>query len=89
MMSSGTQQHVTPRIPVDFNSLMRYDGQRIELGQEGTWQGEELLSLCPGERIIAYDEEMEVTAIVEYDADNHVWLAIPDWATRHEVEPIA
>ena len=88
-MTSETQQQTPPRIPVDFNSLMRYDNQRIELGQEGTWQGDELPRLCSGERIVAYDEEMEVTATVEYDADNHVWLAIPDWATRHYYAPTA
>jgi len=88
-MSSETQRQIPPRIPVDFNSLMRYDNQRIELGQEGTWQGDELPPLCPGERIITYDEEMEVTATVEYDADHHVWLAIPDWATRQFFAPTA
>ena len=74
------------RIPVDFNSLMRYDGQRIELGQVGTWQGDELPPLCPGERIVAYDEEMEVA---EYDTGNRAWLAVPDWATRRYFEPTA
>ncbi len=88
MMASTTQQH-TPRIPVDFNSLMRYDNHMIELGQEGTWQGDELPPLCPGQRIIAYDEEMEVAATVAYDADNHIWLAIPDWTTRRYFEPTA
>ncbi|MEO7000180.1 MAG: hypothetical protein ABI068_00095 [Ktedonobacterales bacterium] len=77
------------RIPVDFNSLMRYDNQRIELGQEGTWQGDELPLLHTGERIIVYDEEMEVAGVVEYDVAHHVWLAIPDWSTRRFIEAIA
>lgn len=73
------------RIPVDFNSLMRYDNQRIELGQEGTWQRAELPPLHPGERIIVYDEEMEVAGVVDYDAVDRVWLVIPDWSTRRFV----
>jgi hypothetical protein len=88
-MSQAKQNETLPRIPVDFNSLMRYDNERIELGQEGTWQGDELPALCPGQRIVAYDEEMEVLATVEYDATHRVWLAIPDWSTRRFFAPTA
>ena len=65
---------------------MRYDGQRIELGAGWHMAGRGATPLCAGERIIVYDEEMEVTATVQYDDTQHVWLAIPDWATRRDVE---
>jgi hypothetical protein len=74
-----------PRIYVDFNSMMRDPQERVELGQVGTWQGDRLPSLCVGDQIMLFDEEMEVIGTVAYDQEHHLWLAIPDWSTRRDL----
>jgi hypothetical protein len=73
------------RIFVDFNSMMRDPQERVELGQVGTWQGDRLPSLCVGEQVMLFDEEMEVTGTTEYDAEHHIWLVSPDWSTRQDL----
>ena len=73
------------RIYVDFNSMMRDPQERVELRQVGTWQGDRLPSLCAGDQVMLFDEEMEVSGNVVYDAPTSVWLAVPDWSTRREL----
>jgi len=74
------------RMYVDFNSMMRDPQERVELGRIGTWQGDRLPSLCEGEQVILYDDEMEVQAQASFDAAG-IWMAVPDWATRREIVP--
>jgi hypothetical protein len=73
------------RVYVDFNSMMRDERERVELGRVGTWQGDRLPPLCEGEQIVLFDEEMEVLGVVEFDVAHQLWLAMPDWTTRREL----
>jgi len=33
-------------------------------------------------KVILYDEDMEVQAVVTFDEHDQIWLGQPDWATR-------
>ena len=75
------------RISVDFNTMMGDEQERVALGQLGTPNGDSLPPLRTGERVLLYDEEMEVEAVAEYDAESQYWLAAPDWTTRRDLSP--
>ncbi len=66
------------RIYVDFNTETAEPVGVLKIYRPNT-------SLSDGETIIAYDEEMEVQAQVSYDAATGVWMAVPDWTTKHEI----
>lgn len=69
------------RILVDFNTAMQdvEHGNRVMLGTDKDMSAGELPLLCPGESILAYDDEMEVAGTVEHDGS--FWLAALDWST--------
>lgn len=48
------------RIYVDFNTMMADPQRRVMLGEMNGPDGEELMRLRPGERVILYDEDLEV-----------------------------
>ncbi|HEU5437898.1 MAG TPA: hypothetical protein VFU88_01315 [Ktedonobacterales bacterium] len=75
------------RISVDFNTMMADPDERVTLGQFGTPNGDWLPPLISGERVLLYDEEMEVEAVAEFDAEHRFWLAAPDWSTRRDLTP--
>lgn len=64
------------RISVDFNTI---DSEPVDLVK--IYRGFPL-DLQDGQRVLLYDEEMEVEAVAVYDAEHHIWLAAPDWTTR-------
>jgi hypothetical protein len=66
------------RIYVDFNTETSEPVGMLKIYQPG-------IALVDGEAIIAYDEEMEVEACVSYDQTSGLWLAMPDWTTKHDV----
>lgn len=70
------------KISVDFNTMMSEPVDVVKLGQVGTPNGDRLPPLQDGERVILYDEEMQVEAIVRFNAANRYWLASPNWTTR-------
>lgn len=75
-----------PRIHVDFNTLNSEPIDLVKLGQTGV---DDLPPLTAGERVILYDEEMEVAATVQYDKDHAFWLADPDWSTRKDLDAVS
>lgn len=77
------------RLSVDFNTIDSEPVDLVKLGQIGTPNGDQLPPLSEGEHVILYDEEMEVEATIEYDAEQHFWLASPDWTTRNNLSPNA
>jgi hypothetical protein len=66
---------------VDFNTVMQdvEHGNRVTLGTDEDVAAGELPLLRAGERVIAYDDEMEVAGIVERSGT--FWLAALDWDT--------
>jgi len=81
---------MTVRIFVDFNRTTSDEqGDRVFVGKEGTWQVESFPfkpHLAPGKTIYLFDGELQVKAIVEFDAVNRSWYARPDWSTRRDLE---
>lgn len=67
-----------PRVYVDFNTETSEPVGVLKIYRP------ELL-LADGERIIAYDEEMEVEARVSLDVATGLWMAVPDWTTKREI----
>ena len=67
-----------PRVYVDFNTETSEP-----VGVLKIYRPE--MALVDGEDIIAYDEEMEVQAQVAFDAASGLWIAMPDWTTKHEI----
>ncbi len=77
------------QIPVDFNTLNSTPIDKLKLGHEGTPNGDRLPSLEPGERVLFYDEEMQVEGTVEFVMlrGRRYWLGAPDWATQEDETP--
>lgn len=76
------------RILVDFNTAMQdveLGGKRVTLGLEEDVAHGDLPPLCPGERIVACDDEMEVEGVVEHQPP--FWLAALDWQTLKRIAP--
>ncbi len=74
------------KIYVDFNTMM---SEPVDLVKLGTRQLLESSPFHEGERVILFDEEMEVEATVHYSTSYHYWLAGPDWTTRVDLLPAA
>lgn len=74
----GTSRH---RISVDFNTLTSEPLDIVKIAADNPT----LPPLTEGERVTLYDEELEVEAILRYDAPSDLWLATPDEATWHEI----
>jgi hypothetical protein len=55
------------RILVDFNTVMQdtEQGNRVTLGMDDEVVSGALPALCVGERVVTYDDEMEVEGMVE------------------------
>ena len=72
------------RILVDFNTLMQdiEQGNRIILGTD---ERPELPNLRVGERVIAFDDELEVEGVVEHEG--LFWLAALDFDTLKRFTP--
>lgn len=78
-MPPASTDAVLKRIAVDFNTLDSEPVDLVKLYHDSP------PDLCPGERVLLYDEQMEVQAVASYDAGHHLWLAAPDWPTRHDL----
>jgi len=76
------------RILVDFNTAMQdaVEGNHVTLGRDADIASGELPALCPGEHVIAYDDEMEVEGVVEHEG--MFWVAALDWATLKRYAPL-
>jgi hypothetical protein len=76
-----------PRIMADFNSLNSTPLDRLKLGHEGTPNGDALPPLRRGQRVLFYDEEMEIEGTVDYVMlrGRRYWLGIPDWSTQRDI----
>ena len=70
------------QVYVDFNTLNSEPVGVVKVGQVGI---DQLPPLHAGEQVMLYDEEMEVVATIGYDPPSAMWLATPDWSTRHNL----
>ncbi len=77
------------QIMVDFNTMMSTPVDKVKLGGEGGPFHEEYDRLAPGERVLLYDDEIAVKAIIEVEMFNGhpYWLGVPEWSTRHQTPP--
>ncbi len=71
------------RISVDFNS--RTPAGHVVFNPESVRELEsESGALRPGIPLTLHDEEIEVEAVLSYDEEFKVWVAIPNWLTQRE-----
>ena len=75
------------RLYVDFNTMMSEPVDLVKLEADHAPFEKRRPSFHEGERVVLYDEEMEVEATIHYSARYHYWLAEPDWATRVDLMP--
>lgn len=75
------------RILVDFNTVMQdiECGNRVILGTDDEIADGLLPSLHSGERVTAYDDEMEVEGVVEHQGT--FWLAALNWDSLKRYSP--
>ena len=66
-------------IYVDFNSRMD-DGEIVIPMATAAADGSRYRV---GDLVTLYDEELEVTARLQYHAEYKWWLGVPDWSTKH------
>ena len=78
------RQHMK-RISVDFNTLTSEPVGLVKLGEVGTPNGDRLPPLEDGERVVLWEEGLEVEATIIFDAAENYWLATPDPATWHDL----
>lgn len=74
---------MSERIYVDFNTMMQdiwSDEPRVRINGHA-----ERPDLRNRQRVVVYDEEFEVEAVLEYDTQHDVWWARPDWSTRRDL----
>ena len=71
------------RIYVDFNTIATDSKERVYINTQVQPVLEK--ALRPGLAVTLYDEEMEVEAIVEFDAHDHIWLGQPNWSTHRDL----
>jgi hypothetical protein len=76
-------QSMPMRIYVDFNTTTTDSKDRVYINTQVQPALEK--ALHPGLIVTLYDEEMEVEAIAEFDAHDHVWLGRPNWSTRRDL----
>jgi DNA-binding transcriptional regulator/RsmH inhibitor MraZ len=76
-------QSMQMRIYVDFNTTTTDSKERVYINTQMQPALEKALQ--PGLIVTLYDEEMEVEAIAEFDAHDHVWLGQPNWSTRRDL----
>ncbi len=72
-------------IPVDFSRVLEPD--RVEVGFADSWQLRGF-QLREGDRVILHETGLEVEGILykETRQGQPYWFAIPDWATREDVD---
>lgn len=75
------------RLYVDFNTMMSEPVDLVKLEADHAPSGKRNLSFHEGERVMLYDEEMQVEATIHFSERYHYWLAEPDWATRVDLVP--
>ncbi len=73
------------RIYADFNTLTSEPVGLVKLGQVGTPNGDRLPPLQDGERVVLWEEGLEVEATIVYDAGAGYWMAWPDENTWHDL----
>jgi hypothetical protein len=71
------------RIYVDFNTKNMDERERVYVN---TRLHPELLDvLKEGERVVVYDEEVQMEAVLEYEADYGEFLGVLDWSTLKDL----
>ena len=77
------------RLFADFNNVIRDGlGDRVLIGKQGSWQVEcyrPLNWLVPGTSVKLSDGELEVSAVLGFDASTDYWYGRPDWSTRRDL----
>lgn len=77
-MTTQTTHH---RLSVDFNTLTSEPLDIVKIAGDNP----ALPPLHEGERVTLHDEELEVEAILHFDAASGLWLATPDEATWRDL----
>lgn len=75
-----------PRIFADFHNA---DEQgRLRLNCVGTIEdlSRQNIKLEDGKFLALYDEELEVDGVVQYSAEESLWVAVIDWKQIRQVE---
>ena len=75
------------RLYVDFNTMMSEPVDLVKLEADHAPVKRPHPSFHEGERVLLYDEEMQVEATIHFSERYHYWLAEPDWATRTDLVP--
>jgi hypothetical protein len=75
------------RIPVDFNTMNTNPDEKVVIYTKAHFKEDEewIRELKAGCRVILYDGEMEVEAILEGEPGAQIWYGIPDWSTRKDL----
>lgn len=81
------------RIYVDFNTMLMDEQERVYIGRKDSGYNDQplLQALDQDCRVLLYDEEMEVEAVVElvrFREGYTAWMGKPDWSTRHDLTPV-
>lgn len=74
------------RIYVDFNSRDEDDNIFISLLGKPNENNDFKNRLVKGLLVVLYDEELEVEAQLGWSDEFNMWLGIPDWSTRKDLE---
>ena len=81
------------RIYVDFNTMTMDEQERVYIGRKDEGYGDQplLQRLDQDCRVVLYDEEMEVDAVVElirFREGYTAWMGRPDWSTRRDLTAV-
>lgn len=79
----------TPRVFADFHNA---DVQgRLRLNCIGTVEdlARQNIELQNGQRLTLYSEDLEVEGVVQYSAEENLWVAAIDWDAIRELQDLA
>ena len=77
-----------PKVFTDFHNV---DAKgRVRLNCVGTMTDlkRQKIVLRNGQSLIIYSEGLEVTGVVHYSEEEHLWTAVIDWNAIQEVDPV-
>ena len=80
------------RHPIVFADFQNADPRgRLRLNCIGTIEdlARQQIVLRDGVCLTLYNEELEVEGVVEYSADEHLWVAVIDWHAIKDIGPQA
>jgi hypothetical protein len=79
----------TPRVFADFHNADVYGRSRLNCISTVEDLARQSIELQNGQRLTVYREDLEVEGVVQYSAEENLWVAAIDWGAIRELQDLA